>query len=764
MNYILLPSFLIISLFFGIGVAQNFYDADEINTIEIFFEQSNWDSILHEYKYDAEGERLLCSVSINGEEFDSVGIRYKGFSSFDPDYDKKPLNIRLDYIKSNQSYEGIETLKLSNGWRDPSFIREVLAYEIARDYMPASLSNFINVYINDEHYGIYSSAETIDRNFLEKHFFENDGVFIKGDPALQKGGFGFKGSADLRYVGYDEFKYYNSYDLKSDSGWFDLIEFCDILNNRIEDIETVFNVDRALWLLAFHNLLVSLDSPVAAPRNFYLYKDINGIFQIIPWDLNMAFGTYSLIDGSWDRTLEELQQLDPLYHIDSDDFHLIRQMLQNERYQKKYLAHMRTILDEKFLSSWYNDRAHDLQSVIEEAVRIDKKQYFAYDEFQSNIDHSVYDDRRLLVGIAELMEGRAEFLDNHPLFLSKQPKISNINFNFDRFEIDSTIHITTKIDDADFAQFVYRASIISPFTKIYMYDDGKHGESGPLDGVYGAYIKPVSNKIQYYIYAENSNAAKFSPEGAENKVHELQLQYDLVINEFLARNDTTKADKNGEYDDWIELYNNSENTISLNNYYLSDNAENLFKWQFPEISIQAHQYLIVWADEDGRQEGLHANFKLSGDGEVIFLINADSQVVDEVVFSAQKADISTGRLPNGTGDFTTLIPSFASENLIEVTNSDEKEPEIPEDFALMQNFPNPFNPKTTINYQLSMNSDVELSIYNVLGEKVTTLVKDNQPAGDYMVDWNASGFASGVYFYRLQAGNYHEVKKAILIR
>jgi len=136
------------------GVAQNFYNVDAINTLEIFFEQSNWDSIMHEYKYEAEGERLICSIIINGEPFDSVGIRYKGFSSYDPDYAKKPLNIQLDYIKSNQSYQGIETLKLSNGWRDPSFIREVLAYEIARDYMPASQANFIDVYINDEHYGV----------------------------------------------------------------------------------------------------------------------------------------------------------------------------------------------------------------------------------------------------------------------------------------------------------------------------------------------------------------------------------------------------------------------------------------------------------------------------------------------------------------------------------------------------------------------------------------------------------------------------------
>jgi hypothetical protein len=69
-----------------------------------------------------------------------------------------------------------------------------------------------------------------------------------------------------------------------------------------------------------------------------------------------------------------------------------------------------------------------------------------------------------------------------------------------------------------------------------------------------------------------------------------------------------------------------------------------------------------------------------------------------------------------------------------------------------------------INYQLPITNYVELSIYNVIGQKITTLVDEYQPAGDYVVEWDASGFASGVYFYRLQAGNYHEIKKAILIR
>ncbi len=93
-------------------------------------------------------------------------------------------------------------------------------------------------------------------------------------------------------------------------------------------------------------------------------------------------------------------------------------------------------------------------------------------------------------------------------------------------------------------------------------------------------------------------------------------------------------------------------------------------------------------------------------------------------------------------------------------------------FQLEQNYPNPFNPRTIINYELPARSAggpitnfVELSIYNVLGEKVATLVSQNQTAGKYQVEWDAGGLASGVYFYRLvTARGYESTKKLLLVK
>jgi hypothetical protein len=89
---------------------------------------------------------------------------------------------------------------------------------------------------------------------------------------------------------------------------------------------------------------------------------------------------------------------------------------------------------------------------------------------------------------------------------------------------------------------------------------------------------------------------------------------------------------------------------------------------------------------------------------------------------------------------------------------------IPKQYALAQSYPNPFNPTTTIGYELPKASFVRLSVYNVLGQEVRTLVNQTQQAGYKTVQFNGGGMASGVYFYRLTAGSFSDVKKFILLK
>jgi hypothetical protein len=89
---------------------------------------------------------------------------------------------------------------------------------------------------------------------------------------------------------------------------------------------------------------------------------------------------------------------------------------------------------------------------------------------------------------------------------------------------------------------------------------------------------------------------------------------------------------------------------------------------------------------------------------------------------------------------------------------------IPAEYSLTQNFPNPFNPATTIKYSLPVGSQVSLKVYNVVGQEVLTMVNSFQGTGSYSVRFDASNLASGLYLYRLSAGNYTQVKTMLLIK
>ena len=117
-------------------------------------------------------------------------------------------------------------------------------------------------------------------------------------------------------------------------------------------------------------------------------------------------------------------------------------------------------------------------------------------------------------------------------------------------------------------------------------------------------------------------------------------------------------------------------------------------------------------------------------------------------------------------DFSWKSPYGAPARLeFKPTQIRNSHPNISLAFDLSQNYPNPFNPTTVINYQLPAVRQVELSIYNILGQKVSTLVNRKQKAGSYKVEWDASGFASGIYFYHLSTDKGDiKTRKLVLLR
>ncbi|MDF1697695.1 MAG: CotH kinase family protein [Saprospiraceae bacterium] len=654
--------------------SQAFYDEEQLQTIEIEFSQSNWDQLLDIAYANDQGYILAESVTINEVKFDSVGVKYKGNSTYNANQVKNPFHIELDTYKE-QDYQGFKDIKLSNIAKDPSFLREVLSYLILRKYMVAPRSNYANVTVNGELIGLYSNSESITKTFTNTHLGSKGNTFVKCNPPAGAGPQS-NDFPNLVYLGEDSTSYYDAYELKTDNGWNELIDLCDTLSNHIESIEEILDVDRALWMLAYNNVMVNLDSYIGAfTQNYYLYRDDYGRFVPIIWDLNESFGKFSMTGSSNLNNTTSKQQMSHLLHQSDNNFPLIKELLAVPMYKRMYLAHFKTILLENFDSGSYYEDGLTLKNVIDEAVQNDENKLFSYANFQTNLDDDISGGGPgpmggSTPGIANLMDGRTDYLLGLSDFSQQQPTIHTTELSTTNPVIGESIFLTASVSDGQVAYVGFRNNKYEPFEKVQMMDDGMQGDGAAGDGIFGVEFMIQEGFTQYFIYVENENIGRFSPDRAEHEYHTIVATTvntalgDLVVNEFMASNDATVADADGEYDDWIELYNNSSDEMNLEGYFLSDDADELTKWEFPENTlIEGNGYLMIWADNDLDQEGLHAAFKLSAASESIFLVDPMGEIVDEVSYIDQQSDISYGRFPNGTGSFITMNPTFGTENL-----------------------------------------------------------------------------------------------------
>ncbi len=245
----------------------------------------------------------------------------------------------------------------------------------------------------------------------------------------------------------------------------------------------------------------------------------------------------------------------------------------------------------------------------------------------------------------------------------------------------------------------------------------------------------------------------------------------LRINEILALNRQTRADENNEFDDWIELYNASENAIDLCGLYLTDDLNQPEMWQIPAsapdlTTIQPGKFLLLWADEDIQQGILHLNFKLSGDGEVVGLAQKTATGfawVDTLVFGSQTIDVSYGRSPDGADNFVNFtIPTPGLPNIYTaILNNGTVLPNTP---RLDQNYPNPFNAITTLRYQLVSESHVKLIIYDISGRELQTIINLRQSAGEHTAIFDAAHLTSGIYFYKLSTTTFTQCRKMLILK
>ncbi|MBC8320335.1 MAG: lamin tail domain-containing protein [Bacteroidetes bacterium] len=240
----------------------------------------------------------------------------------------------------------------------------------------------------------------------------------------------------------------------------------------------------------------------------------------------------------------------------------------------------------------------------------------------------------------------------------------------------------------------------------------------------------------------------------------------LFINEFMASNDNAVPGPQGDFPDWIEIYNAGEEAVMLGGYFMSDDiADPEAMYQIPDmypdsVTVEAGGFILFYANKGEATSVLNLNFKLSGDGESIGFWNPEQVFVDSITYGPQIADTSYGRFTDGTNNWF-MMPDYTPG---ESNRNPSSIGDIEENFSISQNYPNPFSTVTNIEFTLENSDNVTVKVFDVRGSLIAVLAENNYSVGTHKIVWNASDVPTGYYFYSLQTSNGIITKKASIVR
>ena len=646
-NYLLL--LLVVTTYFT--NAQSLFDDTVLHEIRISLEGANlWDDLTSNFEdFYPDIPYKSVTVEIDGNLLEQVGIRQKGFSShFFAETTKKPLKLNFGKFIDGQKYDGVKKLNLMNGVGDPAIIKDKVVYNMFRQHgVPGPRVVNAKVYINDEYWGIYGLIEQIDKRYLKRNFADKTGNLWKNQD-----------NSTLSWQGTNPDSY--TFELQTneeENDFTKFIEFVDFINNTSDvdfesGIESIFDLDEYLRILAIDILTNNWDSYIEHGRNWYLYHEPKtNKMHWLPWDYNFAFDRSEFGSEDFPILLNNFEKV------------LIRRILNVDDFRIRYLNYMCEILEVNFTNERLDSKLDAQLNLLVTDWDLATNNFFSLSDVQNSIN-------------GETWTG------------------SPVNFNpvqgFKKFIQGRVLAMANDITDQGYTCV-------------------------PIG-------LPINNQ-------------------------------DIVINEFMAQNmvDSAWFDQDNENDDWIELYNNTANEISLNNYFLSDSRSFIHKWEFPEdATIPANGYLIVWADKDPQQTGLHTKFNLDKNGDELFLSYLDGTIIDSVDFNeVQGENQSLSRIPNGTGDFVVADVTYNAVN----TNNNVSLADFVSKGITM--YPNPAVNNLKIDFTNTIAS--KISIRDILGREIYT--SENKEKN---IKINVSNWSTGVYLVRLISNDYNVVSKIII--
>ncbi len=652
---------------------SDLYDASIIRTLFLEFDSDDWEAELTDfYRTDVS---VPAKLTVDGKVYSEVGINFRGNSSFftvSPGL-KRSISLKLDAFDAKQRLHGYQTLNLLNAHADPSYLREFLFSTVAGHYLPAPKANFVKLVINGKCWGIYVNAQQYNRDFLNDWFGTRKGTRWKVPAGRRSGG--------ALTVLDDKAGYRSSYQLKTSGAekhYDDLAKLCQALADTPPDqveekLDSMLNLDRALWFLAADNVMIDGDGYISRGSDYAIYMDPKGRFHPIPHDSNETFRNAGGGGPGFRREVSGVEQ-PPLIGADDERVPLLSALVANPALRARYLHHVKTIATE-WLDWEKLGKVVDAQrALLDPELENDVKMLTSYEDFQKSATESIGSGRRVTPALKEFATKRQEYLLSHESLAGPWPTINKVKLGT-KPKPDTATPIRIEVDSSTpvGSAFVYfSTSRLGRYQRV--------AATRTSDGVFTGTIPPQPNGTRVRLYAEarteSGERVDFYPSNTEQGAMTFRVKGDklpltrarsstpVVINEVMPTNDGTYADSDGKYDDWIELHNTSADAVSLTGLFLSDDTKNRNKWAFPSgTTIPGRGYLIVWASGDEGGSTLHASFKLSNKGETILLCDAQQNVIDMLKFKKSKKKQSLSRTSSGEIRMQTPTPGRANNRV-----------------------------------------------------------------------------------------------------
>lgn len=596
------------------------------------------------------------------DTLNQVGFRLRGNTSRNAA--KKSFKVDINAFVPGRKFYGVQKINLNGQHNDPTSSRAKICADLAdRIGIPSMRTNHVELYINAEYFGLYTNTEHIDQNYVELRFGNRNGNLYK---CLYPADLNYKGSNPEAYK--EVIFGRRNYELKNnehEDDYSDFAEFVNILtltpsHNLACSLEQVFNVDQYLKTIVFDILTGNWDGPIYNKNNFYLYHNqATDQFEYIPYDLDNTLGIDWLVKDWGNRNIYTWKQDDearPIY----------TRFMENDEYRKRFSYYMQevllTIFNEAELYPYLDELEDRLRPYIADDTYYTLDYGFDVEDFEDGFEFPL-GYFQTDYGIKEYIQTRLISAFNQVEMEDMHPVISSVTYNQPNDAEDFFLSVKTLDDHKVEKVYFHRPDVNLQFE---MYDNGQTGDTQEGDGIYEVQLPNffVGQGFEYFIEViDDVGQSTRYPRCSNLQLFIEEEELSLAINEFMASNNAVIQDELGEYDDWIEIYNYGERPIYLGDKFLTDNPDNKDKWKMPHYTIMPDEYLLFWADDDRNQGTFHTNFKLQKAGEYIGIFDNDETLIDEIEYSAQESDISTGRWPNGTGDFSTMSPTPGNSNI-----------------------------------------------------------------------------------------------------